>query len=105
MEKSGVIDRVTHSDWASPIVVVPKPNGKVRITGDFKFTVNEQLHIIQYPIADPEKLFHSVGEGTKFSKLDGTNAYHQMELEETCQKYLVINTHKGLYRYCCCSAT
>jgi len=36
MEKSGAISRIEHSDWASPLVVVPKPNGKVRITGDFK---------------------------------------------------------------------
>jgi hypothetical protein len=45
MEKTGVIERIEHSDWASPLVVVPKPNGKVRITADFKNTVNNQLCI------------------------------------------------------------
>src|SRR5882757_4759270 len=36
MEDTGVLTKVPHSEWASPLVVVPKPNGKVRITGDFK---------------------------------------------------------------------
>lgn len=99
MESLGVIERIDHSDWASPLVVVPKPNGKIRITGDFKNTVNSQLNITQYPIQCPEQLFISVSGGEKFSKLDGRNAYHQLELEESCKKFLVINTHRGLYRY------
>ena len=32
-------------------------------------------------------------------KLDGTNAFHQVEIEKASQKFLVINTHRGLYRY------
>lgn len=99
MEQDGVITKVETSEWASPLVVVPKPNGKVRITGDFKDTVNNQLHITQYPIAAPDDIFSSMSNCTVFSKLDGVNAYHQMELEEHCKKFLVINTHRGLYRY------
>lgn len=99
MEKSGVIKRINHSEWASPLVVVPKANGRVRITGDFKNTVNSQLNITQYPIAMPEQIFHAVSGSSIFSKLDGSNAYHQMEVEEECKKFLVVNTHRGLYRY------
>ena len=36
LEKKGVIERVSQSDWATPIVVVRKPGGKVCICGDFK---------------------------------------------------------------------
>ena len=36
METMGVIDKVdAATEWCSPIAVVPKPNGKVRICGDF----------------------------------------------------------------------
>ncbi len=99
MEKTGVLEKIDLSNWASPLVVVPKSNGKVRITGDFKNTVNSQLHITQYPLALPEDLFNSISHGEKFSKLDGTNAYHQMKVQDECKNFLVINTHKGLYRY------
>ena len=34
-----------------------------------------------------------------FSKLDLTQVYHQMEVEEKFQHLLTITTHKGLYRY------
>ena len=36
LESEGVIKRLDFSDWAAPIVCVSKPNGKIRICGDFK---------------------------------------------------------------------
>ena len=40
LEDLGIITRVDHIEWATPIVVVQKPSGKVRIRGDYKVTVN-----------------------------------------------------------------
>lgn len=99
MEKSRVIEQIDHSEWASPLVIVPKPNGRVRITGDYNNTVNSQLHITQYLFATSEQIFHTVSGSVVFSKLDGRNAYHQMEVEEECKKFLIVNTHRGLYHY------
>ena len=36
--KRGVIYKVKHSKWASPIVVVPKPDNAIRVCGDYKPT-------------------------------------------------------------------
>jgi hypothetical protein len=76
-----------------------KPSGAVRICGDFKVTVNPQIKVDQYPLPRPEELFASLNGGQQFTKLDFSEAYLQVELDEEAQKYLVINTHKGLYRY------
>eukprot|EP00731_Ephydatia_muelleri_P034546 Em0065g7a len=99
LEQEGVIKKVDHSEWAAPIVVVPKGDGQIRICGDYKVTVNGVLDVDQYPLPKPEDLFASLVGGQKFSKLDLSQAYQQMCLEEESQKFVTINTHKGLYRY------
>ena len=38
LQQLGVIESVKYSDWATPIVPVPKPDGSVRICSDFKVT-------------------------------------------------------------------
>ena len=37
--------------------------------------------------------------GLTFTKIDLSQAYQQISLDEESQKYVVINTHKGLFKY------
>ena len=39
LESLGVIEKVSYSDWAAPIVPVPKPDGSICICGDYKATI------------------------------------------------------------------
>ena len=57
MEADGIIEKIAHSDWAAPIVAVPKRDGKFRICGDYKVTINSELDVDQYPLLKPEDLF------------------------------------------------
>ena len=43
LESQGVVKKVERSDWASPIVCVPKKDGSIRICGDFKVSINRVL--------------------------------------------------------------
>ena len=91
-----MIKKVESSEWASPIVCVPKRNGStcLRICGDFKVSVNHVLISSPYPLPNAEDLLATLAGGKIFSKL---NACQQLELIEESQKYLTINTHKGVY--------
>ena len=99
LENEGIIEKVEHSEWAAPIVPVPKGDGQIRICGDYKVTINANLEVDQHPLPKPEDLFTSLLGGQKFSKLDLKHAYQQMMLDSDSRKYVTINTQKGLYRY------
>ena len=63
-----------------------------------KVTINPYLNVNQYPLPRPEELFAALNNGQDFTRIDLSEAYLQIELEES-KKYLVINIHKGLYRF------
>ena len=50
LQELGIISPVSWSEWATPIVVVPKQDGAIRLCGDFKVSVNPALKIDMYPL-------------------------------------------------------
>ena len=99
LESEGVVEKVEFSEWATPMVHVPKADGTTRSCGDYAVTVNPQLHVPQYPIPLPELVFVKLQEGQRFTKLDLKSAYQQLPLDLDSQQFVTINTHCGLYRY------
>ena len=98
LEQDGILTKVSHSDWATPVVPIPKKDGSVRICGDFKVTVNPQLKVDQYPLPRIDDILASLGGGKHFSKIDLRSAYLQIEMDDESKTLLTLNTHKGLYR-------
>ena len=49
LEAEKVVEKVDHSDWASPTVQVIKPVGNLRICGDYSVTMNKFAIMKQYP--------------------------------------------------------
>lgn len=78
-----------------------KPDSSARICGDYKLTVNQVSRLEQYPIPKLEDLFEKLTGGEKFSKLDLSQAYQQVTLDEASKPYVTINTHKGLFQVNC----
>ena len=99
LEKNKVIVNTDYSDWATPIVVVPKADGSVRLCGDYKTTVNRAVDDECYPLPTSQDLYAELGGAKVFSKLDLSHAYAQLNLDQESQQYLTINTHMGLYSY------
>ena len=97
--QAGILEKVAHSAWAAPIVPVPKKDGRFRICGDYKVTVNPMLEVDQHPLPKPEELFTTLAGGQKFTKLDLSHAYQQVFLDDESKPLVTINTHLGLYRY------
>ena len=95
----GIIARVNTTEWTTPVVLVVKKNGGVRMYGDFKVTWNPQLMVDQYPLPRIKDILASLSEGEKFTKLDFRQAYLHMEILEKSRKYLTVNTHEGLYQF------
>ncbi|CAC5395123.1 unnamed protein product [Mytilus coruscus] len=50
LEKQGILEKIKFSEWGAPIVPVMKPDGSVRICGDYKVTINSCLEVPQYPL-------------------------------------------------------
>ncbi|XP_044155518.1 uncharacterized protein K02A2.6-like [Bufo gargarizans] len=94
-----IITKVDRSEWASPIVPVKKKNGDIRICGDFRVALNNQLLVDQYPLPRLEDLFGSLAGGQKFTKIDLKQAYLQLQVHPDSRHLLTINTHKGLFQY------
>ena len=86
-EKLGILEKIQTAQWAAPIVAVPKPSEPI------------PRGIYEYPLPRPEELFAALNGREKFTKLDLSEAYFQIELEDESKQYLVINTYRGLYQF------
>ena len=99
VESQGIIEKVQYSEWAALIIAVDKPDGGVRICGDFKTTISPVIEVDKYPLPKIEEIFTNIAGGDKFSKLDLRQTYLQMEVAKESRHLLTVNTHKGLDRY------
>lgn len=99
LQALGIIEPVQFSRWAAPIVPVLKPDGTVRICGDYKVTVNQVSKLEEYPLPRVDDLFATLAGGKLFSKLYMSHAYQQLLLDEKSKEFVTINTHKGLFKY------
>ena len=88
--EDGVIKPVEFCDYAAPIVPVLRANGRIRICGDYKLTVNKVVLADKHPIPNIEDLY---------AKLAGGKPHEQILLSEESQKLTTVTTSRGLFCY------
>ena len=97
--KEDIIEEVPSgpTEWVSPLVVVPKPDGDIRVCVDMR-RANEAIERETHPIPTIEEILHDLNGSTVFSKLDLKWGFHQVELETESRRITAFITHRGLFQ-------
>lgn len=85
------------SEWSSPLVIVRKPDGSLRLCIDFR-KLNNVTRTDAYPIPRPEDCIDRIGKAQYVSKFDLLKGYWQVPLSERAKEVSAFVTPECLYR-------
>ena len=92
------IYEIEHTEWVSPIVIVPKKNGKLRVCVNLK-QVNAATVRDNYPLPITDHVLERVAGKKAFSFLDGFSGYNQVSIALQDQHKTAFATEWGIYAY------
>lgn len=95
--QNGIIEECD-SAWASPVVLVPKPDGSQRLCIDYR-RLNAITVPDTYPLPRLEDLLHSTGNSLYLTTMDLKAGYHQVSVHKADQDKTSFITPFGIYRY------
>ena len=98
LEQQGVIEKVSASTWVSPLVVGRKRDGRIRLCVDMR-CANRAVITDVYPLPRIEDVLDRLSGSLLFSRIDLTDAYHQLELHPDSRDLTTFVSHQGLYRF------
>ena len=101
LERSGVLLKIQYSQWASPTISVKKKSKEILVCADFSTELNTALKDYYYILSCTEEIFARLNGEIFFSKIELSDAYLQMPVEEKYSELLCINTHCSLYKFVC----
>ena len=83
-------------DWANSMIVIEKPNGNLRNCIDPR-NLNQAITQPYYAIPMTEEILPKMRRAKSFTKLDASNAYWQILIDESSSKLLTFNSPTGRY--------
>ncbi|GBN67128.1 Retrovirus-related Pol polyprotein from transposon 297 [Araneus ventricosus] len=93
----GIIEEC-ESPYASPVVLVPKPNGSMRLCVDFR-KLNATTIADTYPLPRMDDLLTEAKSTAYMSTLDLKSGYHQIKVHEADQDKTAFICPFGTYKY------
>jgi len=87
----------SQSDCASPVVLIPKPDGSLRFCIDYR-QLNERTVRDLYPLPRMNDCLDSLGDSQFFSTLDCNAGYWQIPLAEEDKPKTAFTCHCGTYQ-------
>ncbi|CAM5085810.1 unnamed protein product [Natator depressus] len=97
MLQMGVISP-SGSAWASPVVLVPKPDGEIRFCVDY-CKLNAVTRPDNYPMPRTDELLEKLGWAEFISTLVLIKGYWQVPLDESAKERSAFTTQVGLYEF------
>ena len=86
------------AEWASPIVTVKKPNGRIRICIDYQ-RLNAVTTPIPFYMPRIEEVLEATGQAKVVSKMDLSKGYYQVVICPEDRDKTTFVCHRGKYRF------
>uniref|UniRef100_A0A674MGD5 ribonuclease H n=1 Tax=Takifugu rubripes TaxID=31033 RepID=A0A674MGD5_TAKRU len=97
MEMRGIISK-SISEYASPLVLVWKKSGDLRICTDFRW-LNARSVKDAHPLPHQSDCLAALGGNAFFSTMDLTSGFYNIPLHQSDRHYTAFTTPLGLYEY------
>lgn len=97
----GILVRTKSTLMASPLVIVPKPDGNIRLAVDYR-SLNELIEYEAATIPYQKQLFPCLQNRQYYGKVDNEWGFYQLRLAENSRSLTTINTPWGLFEFTSC---
>ena len=97
MEERDII-RKSNSEYASPLVLVWKKNGDLRLCTDFRW-LNARTVRDAHPLPHQADALAALGGNAFFSTMDLTSGYYNVGVHEEDKRFTAFTSPFGLYEY------
>lgn len=97
MLSAGIV-KPSHSGWASPVILVPKKDGRLRFCVDYR-KVNAIMESDAYLLPNITEILESLSGAAIFSTIDLNSGYWQVTMDPESRAKTVFITPFGLFQF------
>eukprot|EP00253_Pinus_taeda_P020212 PITA_20212 len=95
---AGFIYPISDNEWVSPLVIVPKKNGKWRVCVDYR-ALNKATQKDPFPLPFIDQVLDNLAGKKFFSFLDGFSGYNQIKIAPQDQDKTTFTSPWGTFAY------